>query len=562
MMKHLNKIFVFAVLIIPLYFIPVIPAKADSYVDGWFDILNPPDYGSHIAQYAPSTLNLIFISYSYDNSSDTKVKFDCNSDGTYEIDRTIPASAYSYRWSFAYFTSFGTCDRCWRYNEVGLSSPAFFGIINDGSLSCYYPLPGRYTITMLAERGGVQFNGTRSFDIREPSVSMVARPFYNNFIIEDGYPNSDLERGMGGAGINNIPKVPATIDLGVAIYNSMTYDSGAPWPLFTSSATLKFDCNSDGTYETTESYPRPATTAQKETFCSYYDIWTSGSSRCLQPYGNQLSYYPGVCKYDSPGIYRATIRAELSVSGAPPYIREIGVEYPVAPESPATVNFSTGGDTTAGAAPLKGVDLKLDVANLVWANNFYNFSCGNGQTTSRIVNADFSKRYYNQDYSVLLKDFCNYDVPGEYLAKAQSEFRTVNFPGGLDLIRNTLPSVGAYIIYLNGNYGGGGGPFKLTGIAGGYLTYTADQEVKVLVTGKVAEDEYIVTSPFDLRWDASKVSSCSVAGVGNSFSASGGGAKTVGVSNVPPGDYSYKLTCNSSSGITVDKIIKVKVIAP
>ena len=538
MIKNLNKIFFLVTLFASMYLISATPAKAESYFTAWFDIINDPGYGQHMAQRAPSTLQLILYSYSYDSKSDTKVKIDCNSDGTYEIDRTIPISptyAYDGRGS-DYWVMAG---EYYRYNEVRSPQPAYWANIRDNSIRCYYPLPGSYTITMVAERNGVQATGSRSFNLREPAVDMQVRPFYNNSVI---FP---VTGGYGSFMPGSVPRVPADIDLGVAIYNPITYVGGngdSHWPLFASSATLKFDCDSDGNVDKTAGY---STSSNVYHFGREWELWcTSGGyfnvnsiSSCYNSIASSLNWYPKACHYDKPGIYRATVRAELPRRGAPPYIRESSVEFPVLPTGSSVVNFSTGGDPTYGNGILRGVDLKLDVSGLVRNHASYNFSCGNGQSRSYNINADFSKRNYDQDYSYTAKDFCNYDSPGEYTAKVQIEFRAMNLPGG---IRNILP-------------------FNEVSRTNSYITYSLEKTIRIVVVGKVSETEYISTSSFDLKWNASRVNLCSIAGVGNSFSASGSGSGTVKVSNVPTGEYSYKLTCTSGGGITVDKTIKVRV---
>jgi len=534
MIKHLNKIFFLVTLFASMYLISATPAKADSYFTAWFDIINDPTYGQHMAQYAPSTLKLIFFSYAYGDTGDTKVKIDCNSDGIYEIDRTIPISptyAYDGRGS-DYWTMGGDY---WRYNKVYTSDgkPAYWASIRDNSINCFYALPGNYTINMVAERSGVQATLSRSFYLREPTVDVQVRPFYSNNII---FPTTG---GYGSVMPGVVPKIPADIDFGVAIYNPITNS-----PLFTSSATLKFDCDSDGTEEKTAGY---STSSNVYHFGREWELWcTSGGyfnvnsiSACYNSISASLNWYPKACHYDKPGIYRATVKAELPTGGASPYVRESSVEFPVLSTQSPIVNFSTGGDPTYGNGILRGVDLKLDTSSLVWTSASYNFSCGNGQSASHSIAVDYSKRNYNQDYSYTAKDLCNYDSPGDYTAKVQIEFTTMNLPGG---IRNTLP-------------------FSEVRRTNNYITYSLEKTIRIVVVGNVSDTEYVVTTPFNLRWDVSRVTSCSVVGVGNNFSVASSGSKTVGVASVSPGDYTYKLSCTSSSGVTVDKTIKVKVIA-
>ncbi|MEK7195626.1 MAG: hypothetical protein AAB659_00010 [Patescibacteria group bacterium] len=510
-------------------------SKAESFLGAGFAIYNDPTFGYQESQYAPSTLRVQFWSYSKDSSAPTNFKFDCNGDGTFDVTQTnvssvgtaYPPAEYKNKGGKWYTISAGDIPP---YGKFVIPSSPWLAWWAESygtqGIKCYYPKDGDYTLKMVAERGGVEASVSQSFTLRPPSVQIEVRPFSG---------------GYGSVYVGKIPVAPADIDLGVAIYNPITYWSSptSHWPLSTGpSATLKIDCESDGKYEETVGYSTTSNAGENwELWCNFFR-----SSSCYGNVASSLNWYSKACRYDKPGIYKATIKAELP-TGAAPYIREVSTtEFMVLPGSlkDATVSFNTGGDTTNGQAPLNGVDLKLDVSGVFWAHTTYNFSCGNGQVVSKSINADFSKKDFNQDYSYTVKDFCNYTNPGEYFAKAQLEFRAVKLPGGAD---NVLP-------------------FKEISKTSTYTIYAVNKEIQILVTGKASDGEYVVTSPFDLRWDASRVNSCSVAGVGNSFYGIGIAAGSLNIKSVPSGDYSYKLNCLAGSGATVEKIIKVKVIGP
>lgn len=498
--------------------------KADSFFGASFDILYDPSLGYHEAQYAPSTLGLVFYAYSETDNTVTRFRFDCTSDGRYDADVTLASNNRPQKMGNGYTIQGG---EYWRYVQPTSPWDAWWAQDVSANLAkCYYPLKGDYTITMLAERGGIKVVSTRSFSLREPTVDSIIRPFYKTKYIR------------GGLYENNVPVAPANVDLALNIWNPLrskyTY-----WPLFTNSATLKFDCDGNGTIDKTDSWPNPASNSQKSEFCVYFDPSSSGFPRCLGNFGNyDLSYYSNVCSYKDPGIHTVKVIAELARKGADPYINEMSTEFPVISKNSATVDFSTGGDPTQSAGILRNVDLKLNVANIILANASYKFSCGNGQIAEKSINIDYSKKNYDQDYSVLMKDFCNYDAPGEYTAKAELEFRTNDLPLG---VRNTLP-------------------FDLVKESGNYMTYSVKKEIKILVTGKISENEYMVSLPFDLKWDVSGVSSCKVTGVNDtSFDTSGIGVGRVNVKNALRRDipYFYKLICTADDGSSVERIIKV-----
>lgn len=546
MKKHNGKILFWAVFFFFISFFPVNTVKADSYFTAWFDILNDPSFGYHQAQYAPSTLNLIFLSYSYTDHSDTHVKIDCNNDGTYEIDRTIvvPPSPYGGYWMYrnggGYFISGGDY---WRYNDPNSGEPAYWASIRDNSLNCFYPKPGNYTIKMIAERGGIKQEGARSFSLREPMVNMDAKGFYDNDIIGTLYlPGPSVWMGKP-------IKAPADIDFGVAVYNSKP-----EWSLFTPTGTLKFDCEGDGKYDATRGYSKETNVSgygqEWQLWCAPYSNTATYWSSCKNSISNSMNWYPKVCHYDKPGIYQAIVRAELP-TGAEPYTRDTWVSVPVLPSNPnAVIDFSTGSDPTFGEAPLKGVDLKVNVNGVTWAHTTYSFDCGNGQTTNYSINSTYPKDF-SQDYSYTLKDFCNYTTAGEYIAKANLEFRALKFPGGVDnaLLPSTL--------------------FTKVSETSNYTTYVAKKEFKIVATGLISGGtpgnmaRYIITSPFNLRWDVDSASSCVVSQMDGIYS------KTINKSigtiegiDVSAGLHDYKLNCVSKAGGSIEKIIKLNVVKP
>lgn len=552
-------IIIFAV---PLVFaFSVKQSQAESFLGAGFAIYNDPTFGFQESQYAPSTLKVHFWSYSQDDSSATTFKFDCDGNGSFDVTQTVSAEQYKNKGGKWYtITTTGP-----PYSKFVIPDSPFDAwwaqSYGTQGINCSYQNPGDYTLRLVAVRGGVEASASQSFTLRPSAVDMIARPFYKERLIDDFTNDYSAENGTGGGnGYNNIPKPPAVIDWGVAIWNPLEVN-GTWFPLNPSSGGLKIDCDSDGTFDYSGSFSSSSTASQalKGRFCSYSSPSGGSTSGCQNSVHGNIFYYTNACNYTKPGIYKTTIRAELG-----PNNRDIVAEIPVVTTETATVAFSTGSDPITGAAPFQGIDLKVDVKNLIWTNASYNFNCGNGQSTSSTLNLDSSKRYYDQDYSVLLPNYCNYPEAGEYLLSAQLTFNTTNFPGPLSLIRNTLPTAVSGSMFFNGTYRGGSTDFKLTGISPNYLTYTHAKDVRILVTGKLSGgvggvDEYMVTSPFDMKWNSSRTSNCSILGVGNSYQTTGTNNGSVSI-QAAPGDYTYKLTCGSSGGTkTVEKLIKVKV---
>ncbi len=509
-----------------------------AYFTAWFDIINDPTFGYHASQYAPATLDLFAFSYSYTDTTTTRFRFDCQSDGVYDLDQTVainPTYAYDGNGQ-GYFKQGGAFTR---YENPRSPQPAYWASIRDASLKCYYPLPGDYTITMLAERDGVQSRYSMSFNLREPAVDMVVKPMYKEKIIEDIYHNSS----KGDQNRDNVPKPPADVDLALSIWNPL------PFPLFASTATLRFDCDDDGVYEKTDSWPKPATSEQGDNFCDYSDPYTSGSADCLGSFGYQLSYYKNVCHYDKPGAYRARVRAELPRSGAGPYIWEPYADATVLTNTATSLGLSTGVDPSVGGAPLNGIDLRAGVSGIVWAHANYEFDCNNGQTGSGFVNADFNKRKYDQDYSYTAKDLCNYDSAGEYAPSVDVQIRAQKLPGGIDGIENVLPG--------------------LTEVSRSAteIVYKEKRQTKVAVTGKLAtcsgaDECYSAESPFDIEWEVSNArpNACSIKGLDTSLSKTNTtGSGTISEGDLPPGEYRYTLSCLGDGGYA-SRAIKIKVV--
>jgi hypothetical protein len=540
------SVFIFGI----LFF--VVPVKAASYFTAWFDITNDPNFGSqHEAQYAPSTLNFVFISYSYTDASNTDLKIDCNNDGIYEINKNIPISP-SYPMAEGAVQSYWINAGDYNQNIVPRADePAYWGGAR-GDLKCYYPHSGNYTIKMIAERGGLQIKSEKKFTIKESSVDMKASPFYKKDIIGmiGSYSGSYYE--------GKLPKAPADIDFGAAIFNPNTYNGYAHWPLFTDSAVLKFDCTNDGIFDKTVNYiaqPYSAfdsswkSSSEWSAWCIATGYWEGNAAACYYTVNNSMNWYSNTCHYDSPGIYNAKIRAELPLgAGEGSYIKETIVQVPIFPSaSDASVDFSNGGDPVLGEAPLK-MGLKVNVSGVIWANASYLLDCGDKNDINKnkreIISIN-STNDFNQNYSYATdKNFCNYSEPGEYTATAKLTFNANNFPGNG---RNILP-------------------FTEVSRSNGFITYLVQKDFKITVTGKVAgascvgaDECYNEQSPFDLKWDAANADSCSVIGVGNSFSKTNlPSSDQVSVSKLAKGDYVFKLVCSGPGG-SKERIIKIKV---
>jgi hypothetical protein len=541
MKKHIGKFFFLAILFSFAGLVHITSVKAASYLNAFFMIVNDPTLGLHQGQHAPSTLKLAFFSYSYTDKSDTSLKIDCNNDGSYEINRMIPVSPwYPYRGEGQMVVyEIGSFSHS-MYVDPRSNEPAYWASAKDNSLICTYPSAGSYTIKMVAERGGLKQEMTRSFTINPPLVDMQAKGFYKNGIIGTLYlPGPSIVTGEP-------IRVPADIDVGVAVYSNRT-----EWPLFTPYATLQFDCNGDGKIDATKGY---STTTNVSNWGQEWTLWcmpysNTGSmwTSCKNPIQSSMNWYSKACHYDKPGMYTATVKAELPTGGAP-YVRDTWFSVPVLPgDSNATINFSTGSDPVFGEAPLKGVDLKVDIAGITWANAVYTFDCGNGQTKDYSI-ISTNPADFIQDYSYNLKDFCNYTIPGEYTAKVKLEFNALNFIYGTGGVRNVLlPST----------------LFTKVSEMPNYTVYVAKKELRVVAAGKVAEGEYVITSPFNLRWDVDVASSCTISRLNGIYSQTFN--KSIGTIegiSLAPGVYDYKLNCTSKSGGVTEKIIKLNVVKP
>jgi len=560
-MKTMKKLLIITFALPLVFAFSVKDSYAESFLGAGFAIYNDPTFGFQESQYAPSTLRVQFWSYSQNISSPTTFKFDCNNDGNFDVTQTISSEQYQNYGNKWYTISAGNVPPYSKFVIPNSPWPAWWAqSYGTPGITCSYQDPGNYTLRMVAVREGVEASTSQSFTLRPSAVDMMARPIYKGTVIDDQLDNFGAERGSGGINFNNVPKSPAAVDWGVAIWNPLEVN-GYTFPLNPSSGSVRIDCDSDGNFDYNGSFSTssPASQTQKALFCRYSAPSGGSTAGCQNSVHGNIFYYPNACNYTKPGVYRTTIKAEFGAN-----TREISSEIPVVTTDPATVTFSTGNDPVTGAAPFQGIDLKVDTKNLIWTNASYNFNCGNGQTTNKIIDADNSKRFYDQDYSINIPNFCNYPEAGEYLLTAQLTFNTTNFPGPLSLIRNTLPLTPSDIMFFNGTYRGGSADFKLTGISSNFLTYTYTKEIRILVTGKISGgaegiDEYIVTSPFDMKWNSSRTNNCSVAGIGNPYQITGTNNGSVSI-QASLGDYTYKLTCGSSGGSkTVDKTIKVRV---
>lgn len=519
---------------------PVSAAAWDDpkFLTGNLIFLNPPWDSGLKSHYTPSIVNLGILAGS-PTSGGTIIKVDCENDGKYEINQSVPGNGPTkHAGSFEVENSSGSALVSVDYDWLG-----YWSRLQAPQAVCNYSLPGTYTIKLVAEKNGVRFESEKSFSLEETTVDMKVKPFYDNDIIGTVI-KSDL-----GVLTGKVPKAPADIDLGVAIYNH-----DWQWPLFSSSAVLKLDCNNDGKTDVTKNYSTttnvPISGNEWDLWCSYYPKWPDDSGEsCKTQTQLSMNWYSDACHYDKPGIYTAKIRAELPRVGADPYVKEGQVDIPVIPSQLGAVDFSTGGDLAYGEAPLKGVDLKVNVTGVTWANATYTFDCGNGQTKVYSIPSTFPKDFV-QDYSYNLKDFCDYTVPGEYIAKADLKFNAIQFTAGTNQFSNILLPATVFT--------------KVSEMPDhSSAVYVAKKEIKVVATGKVAEGEYVITSPFNLRWDVESASSCVVSQMDGIYSKTVN--KLIGTIegiDVSVGVHSYKLNCISKSGESTEKIIKLNVVKP
>jgi hypothetical protein len=152
----------------------------------------------------------------------------------------------------------------------------------------------------------------------------------------------------------------------------------------TGSITYKFDCTNDGTWE------RIQTTTS--TSLSAFDL----------------------CDYPNPGVYTVRVlveRGSLVIEG----MMSVIVDTP----ANLAVDFST--NPSSGQAPLFGVDLIAFVSGTATGPITYRFDCTSDGTWERteITNAT----------SFTAVDLCNYQNPGQYLAKVKVERGGVEVEG-------------------------------------------------------------------------------------------------------------------------------------
>jgi len=299
---------------------------------------------------------------------------------------------------------------------------------------------------------------------------------------------------------------PLTTDMKAAAYYSnpqtSTYYNAAQ-------AEFNFDCTADGTYE-------------------------------LRASGKGIYTASKLCTYSQPGYYKAKVSGRYNVGGQ---WRNAGDEINVVvfPQGETTAKV-TPTDSKIAIASGGGIQFKTDVNNFLYSRVEYSFDCdGAGADHSATINADFTKNNDTHSHT------CSYPTPGSYQAKVN-----------VNVVGLNVSARGQFIDCY----------YSCSNIINRYNSKNIDLPDKsftfdktIYVTGKVSNDSYVVTTSFDLRWDASRAASCSVTGVGNNFSSSGSGAGSASI-NTEPGDYQYKLKCLGRSGVSVEKIISVKVFKP
>jgi photosystem II stability/assembly factor-like uncharacterized protein len=297
---------------------------------------------------------------------------------------------------------------------------------------CSYDTAGTYTVSVMAERQGINAINTTSISVAQPtlSVSLVASPDNGTNPLD-----SDLTASVGGTATGNI------------VY--------------------KFDCDSDGTYEFTSS---PTTQAAYSYLCTYnlpniytakavverqgltanntaditvtqrvlnvslsanpnsgiepltgvdltglisgnatgnivykFDCTNDGTFEYTSAPTSQESYTAtDVCSYNTTGIY--TAKVEVSRQG----LTAINtVVITVAPTP--TLNVSLTATPNAGTNPLENVDLKASVSGTATGNIVYKFDCTNDGTFERTSDATSQTTY-------TAANVCTYNTAGTYTA--------------------------------------------------------------------------------------------------------------------------------------------------
>lgn len=276
---------------------------------------------------------------------------------------------------------------------------------------------------------------------------------------------------------------------------------------------FNFDCDSDGVYELKEVYITGIYTTSK------------------------------ICTYKTAGFYKAMVMGKYRVGGGPWREASAGIDVIAYPEGDFTANLAPKGDKVVVESG-GSVQFKADAKNFIRSRIDYLFDCDSAvgaYDNYSSTNPDFNETKDSRVYT------CLYNKAGEYLAKFNINrewfdrydrgYSIQCYTNGCDLIYvRPESSQGAY-------KGEERIPFTKT----------------VYVTGKIDEKSYMVTTPFDLRWNASKDAACSISGNGVNFSGSDTGSVSV---DVPPGTYEYELKCFRKDGAAIQRNISVKAVKP
>ncbi|MBU4350842.1 hypothetical protein L6250_02150 [Candidatus Parcubacteria bacterium] len=221
---------------------------------------------------------------------------------------------------------------------------------------CNYSSAGTYTAKVRVERGVLSFEGTTAIFVTSgPDLSVVL----------SANPSS------GPVPLNGV-------DLTAAVSGSAT-----------GNITYKFDCTSDGGWEST------ITTA-------------------TNPYTAV-----DLCNYATQGNYTATVQVQrggLSFQGTTAIVVQL----------PLTLGLSITAAPSSGRAPVNGVDLSATVSGTTTGNITYRFDCTNDgvwdatQTTSQTT------------YTAI--DLCNYTSPGVYGVKVKAERSGSEIQGLINIV--------------------------------------------------------------------------------------------------------------------------------
>ena len=480
---------------------------------------------------APNSSNQNSVSLYYGPSLSALIDatVDCGNGQTHRLYTNITLSETTWQGSYSYGAFYYSSP----YSFIDSSCGAYYK-------SATYSATGTVTIT----GGGQNYSG---------GVLNVVLPVNNSVNLQvltlDGgiVMMSQLTGGTTyGA---TMGKAPLTVDLSAAGYY-MTPSSSSYIP---SSAKLNFDCTNDGTYEL------------KNVDTGYYGgIYTAR----------------GVCAYTNPGLYTAAVKGQYLVGGASytpmGYIqsndwRDDGsavANILVLPkDSLAITTTPAEGEITVAAGD--SVQYKTDVNNFLYSTIDYSIECDGVNTNPGGLNSGGPVSYSNETAAsftttdVSYSHACVYKTPGQYTAKvtikltpakywlSSNQISKSSYYGDNSISVNRTSDMWAFGYSLMGNN---------PDIPGQTTTFTKTINVTGEVSDNSSANSSIVTSPFDLKWDTSTATSCSIVGVGNnSFSHTGSGTGSTSVSKAP-GNYQYKLTCSNSAGSGDSKILNVKVV--